>query len=53
MQRIVRRLTITLVVVAIMVATMAGGAVSAGAQVPGQTVACAPWQQAWYISESG
>jgi hypothetical protein len=53
MRRIVRRLALTLVVVAIMVATMAGGALSAGAQVPGQTVACAPWQQAWYISESG
>lgn len=49
-----RRLAITLMVVAVMVATMLGSAMTASAQgVPGQTVACAPWQQAWYISPSG
>ena len=47
-----RRLAITLMVVAVMVATMVGGALTASAQVPGQTVACAPWQQAWYVSYS-
>ena len=46
-----RRLVVVLTVVAVMAATLAGGALSAGAQ-PGRTVACAPWQQAWYISRS-
>ncbi len=49
----VRRLIIALMVVAVMAATMVGGTLSAGAQVPGQTKYCAPWQQAWYISYSG
>jgi hypothetical protein len=50
----VRRLAITLLVVAVMAATTVGGALTASAQtMPGQTVACAPWQQAWYVSASG
>ena len=49
----VRRLLVVLTVVAIMAATLAGGALSAGAQVPGQVQYCAPWQLAWYVSESG
>lgn len=48
----VRRLIVALTVVAIMVATMAGGALSAGAQTPGATVSCAPWEKAWYVSQS-
>lgn len=48
----VRRLVVALVVAAIMVATMAGGALSVGAHTPGQTVSCAPWQKAWYVSQS-
>ncbi len=48
----VKRLIVVLTVVTLMVATMAGGALSAGAQVPGQTVSCAPWQRAWYVSNS-
>ena len=49
----VRRLVVALTVVAIMVAAMVGGPLSASAQVPGQTVACAPWGKAWYVSHSG
>jgi len=49
----VRRLGITLLVVAIMLATMMGSAPTASAQVPGSTVDCAPWQRAWFISYSG
>ncbi len=48
-----RRLVVVLVTVAIMAATMMGSTLTASAQVPGQTVACAPWQQAWYISYTG
>ena len=53
-----RRLVVILAVVAVVVVTMMGAALAASAQqanaqVPGQTVACAPWQKAWYISYSG
>jgi hypothetical protein len=49
----VKRLAVALVVAAVMAATMVGGVVvSAGAQVPGQTVTCAPWSKAWYVSQS-
>lgn len=47
-----RRLIVAFTVVAIMVSAMAGGALSAGAQTPGQPT-CSPWEEAWYVSESG
>ena len=53
-----RRLFVILAVATVMVATMVGlslvaSAESASAQVSGQTVACAPWQREWFVSESG
>jgi hypothetical protein len=62
----VRRLIVIFVVAAFMASTMvAGVAQAASAQqgpglqqgnsgpVPGQTVSCSPWEQAWYVSYSG
>jgi hypothetical protein len=49
----VRRLAIALMVVAVMVASSIGSGLTASAQVPGQAVACSPWHQSWYISQSG
>lgn len=60
----VRRLIAGVGVVAIMAAMiMAGpsatvggpsfGPQEASAQVPGQTVSCSPWEQAWYVSTGG
>ena len=60
----VRRLVVALMIVAVMAAmglvgpttaivpTSAYPHASASAQEPGQTVSCAPWQIAWYVSES-
>jgi hypothetical protein len=49
----VRRLAVILLVVAVMVATMVGGALAASAQtMPGQPT-CGSWQQARHVSASG
>jgi hypothetical protein len=50
----VRRLALILIVVAVMAATMIGGASAASAQPgPWGPVYCGPWHESWHISESG
>ena len=50
----VKRLAVTLVVVALMAAAMVGGTLAASAQpMPGQPTYCGSWQQAWHVSAMG